>query len=302
MNIAVNGKDISAWIGKVSWSGDSSQIARKLSFSYAYTREDSNIPLIIVDNGDQITAYDGKQIFSGVVISVSRQEAGIEITVNAVDTAWYMGKIKTYGIYQGTPAEITEQVCGEYGIPTGILMPGGTVTEIISTGDKTVYQVIEAAYSELKHYLFMEAGVLNIKAAGLEVVAHLTGSMNVTDATYTSSIESMVNKVIILDGNSAYAGEAAEENYISKYGLMQETYKQEQGKDAEAEAAKLLKGVEETGGITAQGDIRCIAGRAVYITDVNTNITGAFRIVSDTHSFEGAVHTMSLTLSFQEEI
>ena len=302
MVITVNGKDISAWIEKVTWSGDGSQIARKLSFTYAFTREDSNIPLIIVDNGNQVAAYEGGLIFLGIVIQTSRKESGVTISVNAVDLAWFTGKVKAYGVYRGSPAEITAKVCGEYGIPVGELLGGGTPTEIISTGDKSIYQIIEGAYSEMGHYLYMSGDTLNVKAAGMEVVAHLSGNTGITDATYTSSIEAMVNKVVILDGSSSYLGEVAREEQVAAYGLMQETYKQEQGKDTETEAQKLLKGVEESGNITAQGEIACIAGKAVYITDVNTNITGCFRIAADTHNFEGPSHMMTLTLEFKEVV
>lgn len=302
MDIKVNGKDISAWIEKVTWSGDCGQIARKLSFTYAFTREDSNIPLIIVDNGAQVAAYEDGLIFLGVVTSTGRQEAGVTVTVNAVELSWYTGRVKTYGVYRGTPAEIASQVCGEYGISVGELLGGGTATEIISTGDKTIYQVIEDAYGETEHYLYMTGAVLNIRAAGMEVAAHLSGNTDITDASYTSSIESMVNRVVILDGSSSYAGEMARDDQVAAYGLMQETYKQEQGKDAAVEASRLLKGVEESGNISAVGNIRCTAGKAVYITDVNTNITGCFRITSDTHNFEGTLHTMSLTLEFKEVV
>ena len=302
MEITVNGKNISAWVEKVTWSGDCSQIARKLSFTYAFTREDSNIPLIVVENGAHIAAYDGKLIFLGVVISTSRQEAGVTISVNAVDMAWYMGKVKTYGVYQGTPAEIASAVCSEYGITVGGVLGKGTATEIISTGDKTIYQIIKDAYGETDYYLQMEGDFLHIKEPGVEVAAHLSGNTDVTDASYTSSIESMVNRVVILDGCSAYAGEAAKAEQISLYGLMQETYKQEQGKDAAVEASRLLKGVEEAGNISAVGNILCTAGKAVYITDVNTNITGCFKIISDTHNFEGTLHQMTLTLEFKEVV
>ncbi len=302
MDIKVNGKDISAWIEKVTWSGDCGQIARRLSFTYAFTREDSNIPLIIVDNGAQVAVYEDGLIFLGVVTSTGRQEAGVTVTVNAVELSWYTGRVKTYGVYQGTPAEIASQVCGEYGISVGELLGEGTATEIISTGDKTIYQVIEDAYGETEHYLYMTGAVLNIRAAGMEVAAHLSGNTDITDASYTSSIASMVNRVVILDGSSSYAGEVARDDQVAAYGLMQETYKQEQGKDAAVEASRLLKGVEESGNISAVGNIRCTAGKAVYITDVNTNITGCFRITSDTHNFEGTLHTMSLTLEFKEVV
>lgn len=303
MNITVNGRDISGWIEKITWSGDISQIARKLSFTYACSREDSNIPYIVVDNGDTVSVtYGDSLIFLGVITSLSRQESGITVSVNAIELSWYTGKVKTYGVYQGSPAEIAAQVCGEYGIAVGSLLQGSTVTEIISTGDKTIYQVIEDAYRTVEHYLYMSGEALNIAQLGMEVVGHLSGNTNVTDAAYTSNIENMVNKVVILDANSKLAGETGNAGYAAKYGLMQEIYKQEQGKDAEAEAAKLLRGVEETGNITAQGNIACIAGKAVYVTDVSSNITGCFRIAADTHNFEGTLHTMNLNLEFKEVI
>lgn len=303
MKILINGKDISAWIEKVTWSGDSSQISRKLSFTYAYSKEDSNIPIIAIDNGNTVSvSYGGSHIFMGVVTNISKQESGVTVSVNAVELSWYTNKVKTYGIYQGTPSEITAQVCGEYGIAVGSLLQEGAETEIISTGDKTIYQVISDAYNTVEHYLYMSGETLNIGQLGMEVVGHLSGNTNVTDAAYTSSIENMVNKVVILDANSKLAGEIGNAGYTAKYGLMQEIYKQEQGKDAEAEAAKLLRGVEETGNITAQGNIACIAGKAVYVTDVSSNITGCFCIAADTHNFEGTLHTMSLNLEFKEVI
>lgn len=296
MRITVNGRDISAWVEKVTWSGDTSQIARKLSFTYGYTREDTNIPTINIDNGDTITA-DG--IFVGVVINTSRQESSAVKTVTAIELSWYAGKVKTFGIYQGTPAQITAQVCGEYDISTGSLLQEGASTEIISTGEKTIYQVIEDAYNTVEHYVYMSGTALSVGKVGADSAGHLSGNTNVLDATYSSSIENMVNRVVVLDGNSAPAGQAEDAGNISRYGLMQETYKEEQGKDSAAEAEKLLQGIEESGNIKAQGNIACIAGKAVHITDVNSNITGRFNILSDTHTFVNDYHEMSLTLEYK---
>lgn len=302
MTILINQLDVSAWVEKITWSGDRNQIARKLSFSLAYSREDSNIPIPVIDNGNTVTMLEATLLFTGVIISISRQESSTVLSVTAVDLAWYTGKVKTYGIYTGFPAEIAKQVCGEYDIMTGRIDDAGGSKEVISAGDKTIYQVIADAYSDLDYMMYMTGSTLHIAIAGNEIVAELSGDIDVTDATYTSSIENMVNKVVILDDKAAYAGEVTEDTHIRQYGLMQETYKKENDQDMVQAAAKLLKGIEETGSITAIGNLACTAGKAVYITDVNSHITGRFTIQTDTHTFEGAMHTMSLGLEFKEVV
>lgn len=299
MKVLINNIDVSTWIEKITWSGDKNQIARKLSFTVAYSRQDDNIPALQIDNGNTVTLIEQAVLFQGVIINISRQENSTTLSVSAVDLAWYTGKIKTYGIYEGTAATITRQVCAEYGIETGSLLDISGNKEIISTGDKTIYQVIADAYADADWCLHMDGSALHIYPAGAEVVARLSGDSNVMDASYTSSIENMINKVVVLDGDAAYAGEVKQETHISQYGLMQETYKAETGKDARQEALKLLKGIEETGSVTAIGNLACITGRAVYITEVSSNITGRFCILSDSHTFDGGLHTMSLGLEFK---
>lgn len=305
MRLVVQNQDISEIIEKITWSGDKNQVARKLSFSYLYPREDGNIPVVNVKEGDTVGFYTdaGEELFLGVVLKRSREEAGVTISVEAADLAWYTSKNKVYGVYQGSAAEIVRSVCLESDIKTGELLEGGSQTEVVSTGDKSIYGVIQAAYQAagMPSYIYMTGQSLNVLPEGNAVAAVLSGNSNVTGAAYTSSIENMVNKVVLLNEQSQYAGEVENTEDKLAYGVMQETYQLSAGKDA-SEAQRMLKRIEQSGTITAVGDPACISGRAVYVVEVSSKITGLFTIQSDTHSFLNGQHTMTLGLKFEEVV
>lgn len=306
MKIIVNNIDISELIGNLTWSGDKNQVARKLTFSYLYTREDSNVPVVNIEEGNTIVMYDdtGIELFLGIVIKRSRSEASITISVDAVDLAWYTSKNKVFSVYKGTAAEITKAVCSEFGIITGSLLETTTQTEIISTGDKTIYGVIAEAYkvSGRPYSIEMAGSSLQVLEEGNCIAAVLSASSNITDATYTSTIENMVNKVIILDKDSKRVGEVENTSDIVAYGLLQETYSESEDTDTMEAAKQVLKQIENSGNITALGNVACITGRAVYVTEVNSRITGKFTIISDSHSFSNGEHIMTLGLNFCEVV
>lgn len=304
MKIKANGKDITRLIEKITWSGDRNQVARKFNFTYVYPRNKIGIEKINIDVGDRITFNEsGKLRFDGVVIKQSRAESGITISIDAVDYAWYTSKIKVYGTYTGTPQAITTQICSEYGIAAGHITGSSFETQIISTGDKSIYQVITTAYKDVHYntaYINMTGKTLNVDAMGKDVIKTITGNNSAIDANYTSSIENMVNKVIIIDKDSNYIGETSTADL--KYGLMQECYKAQEDEDYYAEAGKLFKSIENTGNITCTGDYDCVTGKAVYIKKVSSNITGKFTIIADSHSISDAEHTMTLSLGFNEVV
>ena len=81
MKIIAAGVDISGLIGKVEWSGDEAQHARKLSFSYAHTNRDDNIVKVDVPLGSRVLMYDdaGKLKFDGVALTQDKNEAGVTL-------------------------------------------------------------------------------------------------------------------------------------------------------------------------------------------------------------------------------
>lgn len=98
MRIEANGVDVSNFIGTVTWSGDVTQMARKLAFTYLYTDLSTDIEVVEINIGNRILAYDdsGDLIFDGIVITEEFEETDIKKSITAADYAFYL-KIKCMG-------------------------------------------------------------------------------------------------------------------------------------------------------------------------------------------------------------
>lgn len=300
MNVIVNGADITKYIESISWSGDENQLARKVTITYLYAPQDPNIQNITVRKGDRLLLTDGRSWFDGIVLRESRSESSIKMQNIAYDYAWYL-RSKALGIYKGSPATVTSQVCAEFGIPCGSLYDPGGEAEVISTGEKTIIQVIQAAYEGHDAHVFMNGSSLCVEKYGTDLVGVVTGDDSVTDASYESSIENLVNKVVILDASEQPVGEV--DNGLFQYGTIQEVYKDNgDGKDPVQEAAKLLVGIEDSGKVIVVGNPALQTGKAVIVEKVNSKIRGRFAIISDKHSIQDADYRTTLGLRFEEVV
>lgn len=293
MKLVVNDKDISQLYKKIQWSGDKKQRTRSLSASYLY-KKGSGIPEVTVGNGDTVALYDdsGKQRFIGIVKSVEASLSGVTAQILASDVLWYLGKNKVGKVYTGQADVITQQVCADFNIPIGNIPVVSGEKTIISTGEKTIYQVISEAYGD-GYYIFAEGAAVSVAAEGSEIVAVISGEGNLLEAKYKTSIENMVNRVLIMDDNGNVAGSVQNDGDLV-YGLMQGTYKQEKDKDARTEALKLLKQSENTCSIEGLGNWDCVSGKAVYVLDASNGMLGKYVITDDTHTFESGTHRMVL--------
>lgn len=299
MNIYANGTDISRLVETASWSGDENQMARKLSFSYLYTGHDPNIEKIEVTYGNRILMLEeGQLLFDGVVLTEEKTESGVTKSIIAYDYAWYL-KSKVHGTFKGTPAAVATAVCSQEGISTGKLYEAAKEVNIVSTGEKTIYQVVTEAYDGLDCYVYMDGQMLCVEKYGTELAGTVTGDDYVTDATYKASIENMVNKVSILSGDNVVGEESG---LGSEYGQIREYYKMESGKAPHEEARKLLKGIEESGKNIVKGNSAYRTGKAIIVQKVNSHIQGRFTIISDEHSFSDAQYTTALGLRFEEVV
>lgn len=296
MNIYVNGADFSKEIETVSWSGDENQLARKVKVSYLYAPRSNPAYTRAIAKGDRLSLYDGGTLFQGIVLNEERSESSVTMQNTAYDYAWYL-RSKAFGVYKGSPAAVAAQVCGENGIPCGSLYEPGGEVEIITAGEKSISQVIKDAYKGHDVHLYMNGTALCIEKYGTVLAGTVTGDDYVTDGSYLSSAENLVNKVVLLDSEENPAGEVA--NGFSEYGTIQDAYKISGDElDVGREAEKLLKGVEESGKIVIKGNPAFVTGRAVIVEKVNTKIKGRFVIISDTHEIKDANYITTLGLRF----
>ena len=298
MNIAVNGVDFSKHIESISWSGDENQLARKVAISYLYAPDSPGGHSMAAQKGGRLVMSEGgKVLFDGIILTEERSESSITMKNTAYDYAWYL-KSKALGVYKGTPGAVATKVCEENGIPCGsIYDPGGEV-EVISTGEKSISQVIAAAYEGKDVYVYMEGMSLCIEKYGTILAGTVTGDDYETDGTYKSSAENMVNRVVILNAAEEPVGEVT--NGLTEYGIIQDAYKISGSEaDPTKEAEKLLKGIEESGKIVVKGKPEFQTGRAVIVEKAGSKIRGRFAIISDSHSISDAQYTVTLGLRFE---
>ena len=300
MRIVVNDKDITNICVNATWSGDIDERSRSLNFTYLYNPKIS-MTLIKIEIGDSINLFDDKNrlLYVGVVTEVASSLSGSDVSVTSRDVLWYLGKNKLAGVYTGSAETIARKILDEFGIPVGNLESVAGDKTVISTGDKTIYKAISEAYGE-DYYIVALGEKVEVRKKGGEVVAVISGKANLIDASYKKSMEDMVNKVIVLNDDNRKTFEiSAEENL--KYGILQEVIKAEKDKDVAISAKEKLVGIKDASNITAMGNFDVVSGKAVIIQDTSNGFTGKFLVTSDSHSFSGGEHTMSLTVEVLNE-
>ena len=300
MRIVVNDKDITNLCVNATWSGDIDERSRSLSFTYLYNQKIS-MPLVKVEIGNSINLFDDKNrlLYVGVVTEVASSLSGSDVSVTSRDVLWYLGKNKVAGVYTGSAEAITRKILDEFGISIGNLESVAVDKNVISTGDKTIYKAISEAYGE-DYYIVAVGEKVEVRKKGSEVVAVLSGKANLIDASYKKSMEDTINRVIVLNDDNGKVFEiSAEENL--KYGILQEVIKAEKDKDVSVSAKEKLVGIKDDSTIMATGNFDIISGKAVIIQDTSNNFTGKFLVTSDSHSFSGGEHTMSLTVEVLNE-
>lgn len=301
MTIIADGNDISSYIGTITWSGDVTQMARKLAFDYLYTDLSPNVRQIEVSVGSRILMYsDTELLFDGIVISEEFDEADVKKNIQAADYAFYL-KNEVYGEFKGTPRQVVEQVLAMFGIEAGTLPAAEADINILATGDKTIFQIIAEAYESIEDgvYVRMAGTTVNVERIGTDISGVVTGDDCVINAKYKSSMENMVNRVAIINGKSELETNIDSEDI--QYGIVQKVYKHDDGsKDMMEEAKKLFQSLENSGSISVKGNPAYTAGRSIIVEKVNSRIQGLFKITSDSHTFSAGQHTASLTLDFSE--
>ena len=299
MRIIAKDKDITNLCVSATWSGDIDERSRSLSFTYLYNPKIS-MPLVKVEIGDSINLFDkNRLLYVGVVTEVASSLSGSDVSITSRDVLWYLGKNKLAGVYTGSAEAITRKILDEFSIPVGNLESTSVDKTIISTGDKTIYKAISEAYGE-EYYIAAVGEKVEVRKKGSEVVAVISGKANLIDANYKKSIESMVNRVIVLNDDNRKVFEiSAEENL--KYGILQEVIKAEKDKDVSISAKEKLVGINDTSNINVVGDFNVISGRAVIIQDISNGFTGKFLVTGDSHSIGNGEHTMSLTVEVLNE-
>lgn len=299
--------EITELTSNIVWSGDYTQAARSLDFNILVSPYDKNLSKINIDLGDMVIFYvDNKEIFRGYIFSKEKSYSGNIASFTAYDMAIYT--LKNEGSYnlKNITAEIaTRRILNEFDIPMETIVTTG-----ISINKKFIginlYEIIMSCYTIAsqnngkKYMIQAKKGKISVVQKGNIVLSLIfENGRNLLDATYSESIENMVNNVMIVDKEGQKIKDVSNKNLINKYGRFQKVITQADGKDETKKAQETLNGVDSKISISGIGDITCITGMGVKVYDSYTGIKGLFYIDSDKHTWANGEYTVDLVLNFK---
>lgn len=301
MQLIVGNYDVSELVENIVWSGDTSQVARTLKVS-AVRKEDFK-----VKEGERIVLKEkNKIVFSGIIFDIGRTASSFVEQYLAYDLMFYINNSDINARFKGTPEDIAGKVCKLLGIRTGRIAKTGIQVSMPCFG-KRAYEAIMAAYTVAarkngKKYIprVNEKNELEVIEKGELCGVVLDGENNLIEATFKTSLQNMVNRVLITDKNNNIVKKIDDSGLIGKYGVIQRVLKQEEKKDMTSEAKNMIKGAEYSATVTGlSSDFRAVSGKSIIIREKETGLNGKFYIESDSHTFSAGKAEMSLTLAFK---
>lgn len=308
MRIFANKLEITEVVEKADWAGDDKQVARTLTFTVAKSHSDPNMGSVTLNAGDFIIfqADDGTDLFWGPIFKPDRKSSASVVTYYCYDLLFYVLKSSGSWVIDETPEAFTARVCAEFGVRLKYAQETNVPVYSLAL-NKTGYQAIMMAYTEAyrqnnakyAYIPLMERDGLMVIPKGMDSEVVLEPSENLMDASYSEDATKVVNKVIITDKNGNRVGVVQDAGSQAKYGTIQQVVTQEEGKDATAEAQKMLKELERAASISGISDYRARAGWSLLVREPDTGLYGRFTIKNDKHTFIDGKATMQLTVEFE---
>jgi hypothetical protein len=300
-------------VTSVIWRGDIGTSSRVLEIDFVNTK-DGRSRMINIQKGRPIFLYnDGVELFRGVVFRDEIDHKGFH-TITAYDETVYLNKnFDTRQFKNAKASDIISRLCRDFGVSAGNIVDTEYVISNVVFHNKSLWQIMITVLSMTtmqtgkKFHLFSKGGKINVVERKSQVSKWVISSdVNITSASYAQSIEDTKTQIKV-KGSSAEV--TLKNNELSKqFGVLQEIEEMD-GKvkrsQLEQRAKQLLKErsvIDDTAYVECLGIDDVIAGSAVYMNEPMTGIIGAYYVISDSHTFSGGVHTMSLELSATDEL
>lgn len=308
--IVVHGEqNITEYITSMSWGGSRSEVARKLELSVVNAPLDDNITPLTMGLADPIYLFEDDgitELFRGFITDREANSTTGTVTYTAHDLLYYTLKSKATYNFSGYTAEaVARTVCGDMEIPVGSLATTGLKNKLI-VQNVGIYGIIMQAYTQAhqkngkKYRVNAKKGKLNVEEMGKVVCElELAEDSNIISSKYKESLNNMVNKVRIYDGEGNQTGVVQNDEDL-QYGIFQQTYTKEEGKDPVITAKSLFSGVEKTFNLECVNYNGAVTGAGAIVNDSSTGLRGLVWIDADTHTWKDGVATMSLTVTLKQ--
>lgn len=309
---------VSLPVEEVTLSGKRYQAPRKLDFKLFYPYVTDHQKQNVEEGNTILFRWKGKELFRGTVFTRNVTKNAV-ITVTAYDKMQYLLLNKDVYIFNNKRLDqIVARLLSDFSLSKGtITNTGYMIKSLVFSNVTTLYDIILKAISETykqsgrTYRIYAKSGKLYLEKWNEPSTMFLLEDTNtVTDFNVNFSIDDIATKVKVIltkDKKTLY-GYASDSSGRSKYGLIQyaeaSSYNLNQAQ-LNKRASQILsqkKGRKKEVTIDALGDSAIVSGMAIQVNLKRIGINQKFYVDSDTHTFKGNLHTMSLTLIEQNKI
>lgn len=309
--------DMTNLVKSVRWSGRKGSSARTITVAMidddGYRHARSGID--VADGNQCVFLVDGKERFRGILMN-QNQGDNKQLKFKAYDNGIYLANNKDTFVYKNKTADqVFSDVCSRFGIPTGEVAKCSykipEFTKSKTTGQDAVLDALSLDYKATgtRHFISSDKGKLSLLQRKDQVISFVVdGDANLYGYSYTKSIESIKTRVKMISKEGTTLAEKSNSSLEQKIGIFQgiqqpdESLTEAQVKDLVGSVLDTLDDPEETLTLNILGDPDVISGKAILVKIPHLDISRAYYVDSDDHTFEDNMHTMSLTLTTAAEI
>lgn len=309
--------DMTNLVKSVRWSGRKGSSARTITVAMidddGYRHARSGID--VADGNQCVFLVDGKERFRGILMN-QNQGDNKQLKFKAYDNGIYLANNKDTFVYKNKTADqVFSDVCSRFGIPTGEVAKCSykipEFTKSKTTGQDAVLDALSLDYKATgtRHFISSDKGKLSLLQRKDQVISFVVdGDTNLYGYSYTKSIESIKTRVKMISKEGTTLAEKSNSSLEQKIGIFQEIQQPDESltkaqvKDLVGSVLDTLDDPEETLTLNILGDPDVISGKAILVKIPHLDISRAYYVDSDDHTFEDNMHTMSLTLTTAAEI
>lgn len=309
--------DMTNLVQSVRWSGRKGSSARTITVAMidddGYRHARSGID--VADGNQCVFLVDGKERFRGILMN-QNQGDNKQLKFKAYDNGIYLANNKDTFVYKNKTADqVFSDVCSRFSIPTGEIAKCSykipELTKSKTTGQDAVLDALSLDYKATgtRHFISSDKGKLSLFQRKDQVISFVVdGDTNLYGYSYTKSIESIKTRVKMISKEGTTLAEKSNSSLEQKIGIFQEIQQPDESltkaqvKDLVGSVLDTLDDPEETLMLNILGDPDVISGKAILVKIPHLDISRAYYVDSDDHTFEDNMHTMSLTLTTAAEI
>jgi cell wall-associated NlpC family hydrolase len=303
----------------ITWSGQRFQAARKIDATIFYDRTGYHNPPEVIEGDMVLFKWKGVELFRGTVMDRSRSKSGL-LSITAYDLLQYFLLNKeVYGAsFAGKRLdEVANRICKDFGIPHSAF-PNTThkIKTLLVDTETALYDIllrgmIQTHKATKKRFsIYSRLGKVHLgelKKADIQWI--LEFGHNLSDYNYSTSIQETATKVKMVSGEGkslitvTVIDEAGKKQFgtLQHYEKVTETLNEAKLKERAKKTLQEKKGQKKTLDIEAIGIETVTSNLAIYVKIPEIRTAKTFFVDTDTHTFSGSKHTMSLKLIEENE-